>query len=178
MKTRTLLLTPFIIFFGLHAQNNLDQGSTLRQYSKPGAPIDMSYQAQKVDINESSDVNITLSTTIEKGTIEVLINLDENLKSLKAFDKDLSFEIQPKEQNFIIDLQVQSAKQGLHYIRLLTKVKKAYGTKLRSFAIPVYVGKVSSIVPKSIGSSMKALGSGENISVSKAIETIKILKDK
>ncbi|CAA6807520.1 MAG: Unknown protein [uncultured Sulfurovum sp.] len=177
MKKLTLLLTPFIFILGLNAQE-INQGSTFHQYSKPGAPIDMRYTTQKVDLNETSDVNISLSTTVTKGSVSVLITLDENLKSLKSFDNNLSFEIKPGVQDFLIDLQVKSEKQGLYYIRLLTKVHKEYGSKLRSFAVPVYIGQESAIKSKSISSSMKALGSGENISVSKAIETIQILKEK
>ncbi|CAA6806003.1 MAG: Unknown protein [uncultured Sulfurovum sp.] len=177
MKTITLLLSPLLFILGLHAQE-ISSGSTLQQYSKPGAAIDMNYSTEKVDINESSDVNISLTTAVPNGTLSVLISIDNKLSSLKEFDNNLSFEIKPNQQNFLIDLQVKAQTEGLYYIRLLTKIDKGYGTKLRSFAVPIYVGRSSNILKKDINASMKALGIGENISVSKAVESIKILQEK
>jgi hypothetical protein len=57
-------------------------------------------------------------------------------------------------------------------------VDKGYGVKLRSFAVPIYVGEEAEIRKKSINLQMKALGSGENISVSQALETIEVVKEK
>lgn len=177
MKKLTLLLIPLLFVLGLNAKD-ISSNSTLHQYSKPGAPIDMSYKSQKVDINETSDVNITLTSAINKGNVFVVIRLDKNLSSLKEFDNNISFKILPNQQEFIINLQVKSEYQGLHYIRLLTKVNKGFGIKLRSFAVPVYIGEKAGVPNNNanVNSHMKALGSGENISISKAIETIQIIK--
>ena len=177
MKTITLIFIPLLLALGINAKE-LSNNSTQRQYSKPGAPIDMHYTSQKVDINEISDVNITLSTAIRSGTVSVSITLDKELTSLTKLNENLTYEIMPKQEDYVINLQVKSAQQGLYYIRLLTKVDKGYGVKLRSFAVPIYVGEKAGITKKSIGSHMKALGSGENISISKAVETIEIVKEK
>ncbi|CAA6808289.1 MAG: Unknown protein [uncultured Sulfurovum sp.] len=177
LKVIILLLSPLLFTLGLNAQNSVS-GSTFHQYSKPGAPVDMSFETEEVGVDEVSDVNISLSTSSMKGTLSVLITVDKDLESLKEFDKDISFEIKPTQQNFLIDLQVKAKKEGLYYIRLLTKIDKGYGPKLRSFAVPVYVGKSSNVLNENLNTRMKALGSGENISVSKAVETIKILKEK
>ena len=138
----------------------------------------MSYTSQRVDINEASDVNITLTTAIRSGTVSVLINPDENLNILNTFDNNLSYKIIPNERDYAINLQVKSEQQGLYYIRLLTKVDQGYGIKLRSFAVPIYIGETAGIVKKSINASMKALGTGENISISKALETIEVVNEK
>jgi hypothetical protein len=177
MRRIILILAPLLFILELNAKD-LSSNSTFHQYSKPGAPIDMHYTSEKVDINETCDVNITLTTAITKGTVSALISLDKNLSSLNEFDQNLTFEIMPNQQDFLINLQVKSEHQGLYYIRLLTKVDKGYGVKLRSFAVPVYIGKEAGIMKKSISSHMKALGSGENISVSKAVETIEVVKEK
>jgi hypothetical protein len=177
MKTIILILTALLFILELNAKE-LSSNSTFHQYSKPGAPIDMHYTSEKVDINETSDVNITLTTTVTRGTLSVLIHLDKNLNSLRAFDNNLTFEIMPNQQDFLINLQVKSEYQGLYYLRLLTKIDKGYGIKLRSFAVPIYVGEKVKITSKDINLTMKALGLGENISVSKAIETIEVVKEK
>ena len=174
MKAITLILTPLLFVLGLNA-TDISSNSTAQQYSKPGADIDMKYTSQKVDVNEISDVNITLTTAITKGLISVIITLDKQLETINEFDDNLTFEIIPNQQNFLIELQVKSKHQGLYYIRLLTKVDKGYGIKLRSFAVPIYVGQVEGIKKRSLDAQMKAIGSGENISISKAVETIEII---
>ncbi|CAA6823266.1 MAG: Unknown protein [uncultured Sulfurovum sp.] len=177
IKTITLILTPLLFMLGLNAKE-ISSHSTFHQYAKPGAPVDMRYTSQKVDVNEISDVKITLFTSIPTGKISTLIDLDKNLNSLKIFDDNVSFQVMPNQQTFVINLQVRSQKEGLYYIRLLTKVDQGYGVKLRSFAIPIYVGKEPEIINKNINMRMKALSSGENISISKAIETIEVVKEK
>jgi len=176
MKMTTLLLTPLMLIFTLQA-DTISKGSTFHQYSKPGASIDMEYTSDKVDVNETSDINITLTTPLTQGEVSVTLTLDEGLNTIKRIDKNLTYLIQPQTQNFLINFQVQSDKADLYYIRLLTKVTNDFGTKLRSFAIPVYIGQKQTLLNKRISPSMKALNLGENISVSKAIETIKTLKE-
>ena len=176
MKTIILILSPLLLALGLNA-NEISTNSTQRQYSKPGAPIDMRYTSEKVEVNETCDVNITLSTTITQGTVSAIITLDKNLISLTDFNKNLTYEIMPNQRDYVINLQVKSKQAGLYYIRLLTKVDKGYGVKLRSFAVPIYIGKEAGIKSKEIGSQMKALSSGENISVSSAVETIEVVKE-
>ena len=191
MKKATLLLAPLLLVMMLHAQtqkiadepevieisiDNIKSGSTLRQYSKPGAPIDMHYDSEKVDVNESSDINITLETTVQNGGLSINITFDENLTLISDMEENLTFELQSPQTKYAINFQVKSEKAGLYYIRLLTKVDKGFGLKLRSFAVPVYIGKDLKPIVKS-NAIMKAL-SGENISVTKAIETIEVIKDK
>jgi len=176
MKTITLILSTLLLSIGINAKE-LSTSSTFHQYSKPGAPIEMEQTAQRVDVNETSDVNITLTATIRQGTVSAIITLDKNLSSLNEFENNLAFTITPEQKDFVINLQVKSEHPGLYYIRLLTKVDKGYGVKLRSFAVPIYVGENAGIVKKSIGLQMKAVGSGENISVSKALETIEVVNE-
>ena len=80
-----------MLLFLLTLNAEVISGDTQRQYSKPGAPIDMIFTAQKVDVNEISDVNISLKTTIRSGTVSVLITLDENLKSQANFQTQNPF---------------------------------------------------------------------------------------
>ncbi len=178
MKTLILMITSLIIATMSATAKEISSNSTLHKYAKPGAPIDMRYSSEKVDINETSDVNITLTTTITNGTVSVIITPDKHLKSLNEFERKINFDITPQEQEFTINLKVKAEEKGLYYIRLLTKIDKGYGGKLRSFAIPIYVGKIESLKKKKSKAMLKALGTSENISVSKAIETIKVIKEK
>ena len=181
MKKITLLVTPLLLGFGLNAETlkpeKISSSNSMFQYSKPGASIDMKHESQKVDVNEASDINITLSTVVTKGTLSAEITLDENLIALTTINKSPSYTLQKGEQSFNINFQVKAEKQGLYYIRLLTKIDKGYGIKLRSFAVPVYVGKEPKILTKGLTPSFKALDNGERVSVSKAVETIEVIKE-
>jgi len=176
MKTIILIISSLLFSLTIHAKE-ISSNSTLHHYAKPGAPVDMSYTSQKVDVNETSDVNITLTTSIKQGTISTIISLDENLISLNTIDTNNTFSVTPEQQTFLIHLQVKAEEEGLYYIKLLTKVDKGYGVKLRSFAVPIYVGENARIRKHHNNTQSKLLGSGENISISKAIETIQVVNE-
>jgi len=176
MKRIILIVSSIVLTLTMNAKE-LSSNSTLHHYAKPGAPVDMSYTSQKVDVNETSDVNITLTTSIKQGTISTSISLDKNLIALNTVDTNSSFSVTPEQQIFLINLQVKAKQEGLYYIKLLTKVDKGYGLKLRSFAVPIYVGKNAGIKKHHNTTQMKLLGAGENISVSKAIETVEVVNE-
>jgi len=174
MKLKTLILTPLLILIGLNAESMT--GTTIGHYSKPGAPIDMTYLSTRTDNNESDkiyDVNITLTSTVRYGTMKVKVALDNKLTPLSSIEKELTFEINPEQKKYPINLQVSAKEDGLYYIRLLTKIDKGIGSKLRAFAVPVQVGEKKKINRNSV---MMKSHSGENISISKAVETISVGK--
>ena len=182
MKKIALFLVTILTITALQANSKrvqepkkIVEGDSSKEYSKPGAPIDIKYSSSKVDVNQTSDINITLTTTAKMGKLDVLISLDDNLSLVGNVEDNLTFQISPDIQDFSIKLQVKSNYESIYYIKLLTKIDKGHGVKLRSFAIPVYVGEI----PKNLvhtSSQMKALANGENISISKAVETIKVIK--
>jgi len=176
MRTIIFIISSLLLTLSIHAKE-VSSNSTLHHYAKPGAPVDMSYTSQKVDVNETSDVNITLSTSIKQGTISTIITLDDTLTPLNAIDTNNTFSVTPEQQTFLINLQVKAEKEGLYYIKLLTKVDKGYGVKLRSFAVPIYIGKSAGIKKHPYNTQMKLLGAGENISVAKAVETIQVVNE-
>jgi hypothetical protein len=182
MKKAKLLLAPLLIVAGLHAKPSeeikvetpeIKSGTTIGHYQKPGAPIDMSYDSTKVNAGEVADINITLTTTATNGTMSVSMAFDEALKQESNVEENLTFEITSEEKSFPINLRTSSTEDGLHYIRLLTKVDKGTDSKLRAFAVPVYVGDPK---PKAKSANIMKAMSGENISISKAVETIEVIE--
>jgi len=153
------------------------EGTTVGKYSKPGAPIDMTYKTTKVGINETADVNITLTTTAQSGKVLVSMNIDNNLTLVNSVDTNQSFEIGTDKKSFNIDMQVRSKYEGLYYIRILSKVETGQHPKLRSFAVPIMIGENPKPKTRAGVNFLKAK-SGENISVSKAVETIEVIKEK
>lgn len=171
MKLTKLLIAPLFIVMGINSEPM--KGTTVGHYAKPGAPIDITYTTQSHKNNENNklyDVNITLTTTVHNGIMKVQLNTGENLTSISSIEKEITFEITPKKRKYPINLQVLAKKDGLYYIRLLAKIDRGIGSKLRAFAVPVQIGK-KIVKPDTI---MMKSNSGENISISKAVETIKI----
>ncbi len=189
MKKTKLLLAPLLIVMGLNAKptetnqvqnidtttSNVKTGTTIGHYQKPGAPIDMTYKSTTVKAGEPSDVNISLTTTVKSGSMSVTITLDDELKQEESVSKEMTFQLSPEQKSYPINLQVSAEKNGLYYIRLLTKIDKAQSSKLRAFAVPVYVG--ANPQPKNKGLNIMKAKSGENLSVSKAVETIEVIND-
>jgi len=172
MKLKTLVFTPLLVLMGLHADSM--SGTTIGHYAKPGAPIDMTYLTKSTDNNKSSklyDVNITLTTTVRYGTMRVKLTFNDKLIPTSSIEKELAFEITPEQKKYPINLQVSAKEEGLFYIRLLTKIDKGRGSKLRAFAVPVQVGEKKRLNRNSV---MMKSHSGERISISKAVETITV----
>jgi len=173
IKTTRLLISTLLVM-GLAgevavAQDRLVTGSTVGKYRKPGAPIDMTYKTNRVGLGEIADVNITLTTGINSGIMSVALNFDENLKTEGIVYDNIEFSLSPNTKEYNINIQVSSAKDGLYYVRLLTKIDG----RMRALAVPIYVGS-GKLKSKSGQVVMKAKG-GENISVSKAEETIETI---
>jgi hypothetical protein len=175
------LILSCLILIGLTGEslsaNDSDRtvkGTTIGHYQKPGAPIDIIYSSTKVGLNEVSDVNISLVTTVKSGDMEVNIDIDKDLKVNGESYSKIIFNLDPNEKNYNINLKVSGSKDGLYYIRLLTKIVNNGNEKMRAFAVPIYVGngklknKNSQIIMKSSG--------GEKVSISQAEESVEILK--
>ncbi len=192
MKKTILILVP-LLAVGLYANSKkinpeettvvksignktIIEGTTVGKYAKPGAPIDMTYKTTKVDTNQTADVNITLTTTVQSGKVVVNMNIDDNLTLVDSIDENQSFDISPDNKSFNINMKVRSEHDGLYYIRMLTKVETGQHPKLRSFAVPVMVGENPKPITRGV-TFLKAK-SRENISVSKAVETIEVIKEK
>lgn len=154
--------------------NRTVKGTTLGKYQKPGAPIDITYQSTKVKLNEPSDINISFTTPLKSGEMEVDINIDKNLKTIGEVYNKITYSLNPNQKEYNLNLRVVSSKNGLYYIRLLTKVNGKNGVKTRAFAVPIYIGN-GKLQKKSHQLVLKAL-SGENLSISKAEESVEIIK--
>jgi hypothetical protein len=150
------------------------KGTTIGHYQKPGAPVNLTYASTRVQPYEVADINITLTTPLKSGDMEVDIDIDKNLEQVGTAYSIVSFPLSENQKEYNLNLKVKSKKDGLYYIRLLIKVDDGTGVKMRALAVPVYVGN-GRLQRKSQGRVIKALG-GENISVSKAEETVEIIK--
>ncbi len=183
MKTTKLLLSCLLMtgLTGVSVAKDLkdvdhksEMITTKGHYQKPGAPINMTHNIKRVAVAEVADINATLTTTLNSGEMEVTVTLDEGLESESSMAEISKFALSDTQKEFTLNFKVFAQKDGLYYIRLLTKVDDGTGTRMRAMAIPVYVGS-GKLKKKSNQVIMKAMG-GENISISKAEETIEVIE--
>ena len=144
----------------------LVKGTSIGKYAKPGAPVDIVYTSEHMDVGDISKIDIDLQTYLKKGVMKVSISMDDALKETTNIGNDISFTLTPSTKSIPIHMKVIASEEGRYYVRLLVSIK---GKGMRSFAVPVYVGKGTVTNKKPIQKTKN----GENISVSRAIETIR-----
>ena len=155
----------------LKMQKSVDSGgieaSKTYHCIKPGAAVDIVYNTVRIHAGEVSDVNITLTLTDGSKSMDVVLAPDKRLRVDESFENSFHFSRSEKNKSFDINFSLFAEADGLYYIRVFVETDNG---KKRAFAVPVNVGDTKSI------SSQKPLqktSKGENISVSKALETIK-----
>jgi len=142
------------------------EGTTVGQVSKTGVAVDIAYKTQHVDVGESSDVNITISTTLSEGMLKVnLRGLEDDITGVDTSNHE--FTLSKNKNSFPINLQLSSSTEGIHYLNVSVTVE---GQGTRVLAVPLNVGTVS----KSMKNQMNTTNSeGKVISISSAEEEIK-----
>lgn len=145
----------------------IKSGTTIGQYSKPGAPVDITYTTEHVEVGDVSKVHIVLSSVVQSGTMDVVINVDKNLNQLTNIANNISFDMEAGQKKYSLDLNVSAGKNGLYYVKLIVSIE---GKGMRSFSVPIYIGDEKSY--KKTTKAVQKTTTGENISVSQAVETI------
>jgi len=144
----------------------LVKGTSVGEYKKPGAPVDISYISEHVDSGESSRVAIVLLTRITSGTMKVKVKLGKGLEEISNVDKQLTFELGTDTIEYPLNMEVSADEDGLYYVKLRVAIK---GKGMRAFAVPVYFGEGKLKTENVI---LEKNQEGETISVSAAEETI------
>lgn len=144
----------------------LVKGTSIGKYAKPGAPVDITYITEHVDVGEESHIHIVLSSRMTSGNMHVKIHLDKGLEANETLAKSMTIPMKADKGEYPIDFKVSADEDGLYYVKFLVSIKKK---GFRAFAVPVYVG---SGVLKNSKKSIQKTKNGENIVVSPAQETI------
>lgn len=145
---------------------NVLEGDTKNVHGKPGLSVDVQYKSEHVDIGVSSNINITITTALSVGVLNVNVRaLKENTTDLN--EENLEFKLVKGANIFPIDFQVSSEINGIHYINLTMSVE---GQGSRVITVPLHVGTISS---KLNNKAVKRTDKGVAISVGVAQEEIK-----
>jgi len=142
------------------------KGTTVGKYAKPGAPVDIRYTSEHVDVGDVSNVDIVFTSSATQGTMKVNIKVDKNLNEHTGINKHLTFDLDTARKDHPVHLEVSADDDGLYYVRVMVSIK---GKGMRAFAVPVYVGN-GKVTKQNV--TIEKTKRGENISVSKAKETV------
>ena len=142
------------------------QGDTDGIVEKNQLAVKIEYSSEHVDVNVSSDIHIVLKTKIDSGLLKVdIYPLDEELQGLEKYKDE--FYLSSSNQEFEIDLETFSSKEGTFYINVAVSIENQ-GIKV--LAIPVYIGDSSK---KSIQNILSKSENSEHLHIMKAEEEIK-----
>lgn len=170
--THILLLSSFLLgtsALALSAKVEkpvLVTGTSVGQYAKPGAPVEIRYTSEHVSAGDVSRIDIALSSHVRTGKMKVKVKIDKALNEITDGKKHLSFNLSEGKKEYPLHFEVSADEDGLYYIRILVTVK---GKGMRAFAVPVYVGAGTLTKNKA---NIEKTKSGENIRVYSAEETI------
>jgi len=142
------------------------KGDTSKMMQKGGSFITISYSSEHVDVDTPSKVSIKLSTPKNEGVLNVKVYPRKNvLKGVK--DRNYNFPLTLSNQEFTIDLEPFSLKEGRFYINIIASLK---GERPKILSIPVEVGDISK---NRIKIPMSKTKKGEHLHIMKAQEEIK-----
>ena len=142
------------------------EGDTSKMIQKGGSSITILYSSEHVDLDTPSIVHITLSTPKNEGVLSVEVYPRE--KVLEGVEhRNYKFPLTISNQEFTIDLEPFSLKEGRFYVNLIASIQ---GERPKVLSIPVEVGDISKNRTKMI---MFKTQKGEQLHIMKAEEEIK-----
>lgn len=170
--TSSLLIVTSVMAFSAKIEEPASvKGTSIGTYAKPGAPVDIRYESQHVNLGDTSKIDIFLTSSATSGSMKVKIKVDKGLHEISNVEKHLSFDLAEGKKEYPLHLEVSADEDGLYYVRIQVAIK---GQGMRAFAVPVYVGDAVLKSKKTITehSTIEKTDKGETISVSAAQESI------
>lgn len=168
MKNKTLAILMLALLSTNISANEIQKttvGTTVGKYAKNGLAVNLTYTVEKVEVGETSEVNLTLTTSLTEGELKVkLLSLDKGLDGIKT--ELLTFHPSSEEQSFPIKLKLSSSSQGKHYLDVHVTMEDKGG---RVFVVPMTVGKV---IKKPLSTNVQKTSTNELVSSSQGVETI------
>ncbi|KYJ87192.1 hypothetical protein [Sulfurovum riftiae] len=131
------LLAAVLSTATIYASVQVDKGSTVGNYAKPGASVEMRYESPKVGLLESAEVRIFLMPVKNYREMKIHLTVDETLETLSIVKNDFTIKTGKDISEYPIEITVRSSEPGVHFIRLIVSAEG----KSRAFTVPVYVGE-------------------------------------
>jgi len=142
------------------------KGDTSKMMQKSGSSITINYSSEHVDVDTPSKVKIKLSTPKSEGVLNVEVYPRRNV--LKGVvHRNYNFLLTLSNQEFTIDLEPFSLKEGRFYINIIASIQ---GERPKILSVPLEVGDASK---NRIKNPMSKTKKGEQLYIMKAQEEIK-----
>ena len=141
------------------------KGTSVGAYAKPGAPIDIKYTTEYVEVAEVSRVDVTLLTSVKVGSMHVDITLDKGLQAESEVPASMDIALKDSNGSYALAMQVSADKKGIYYVNLITSIK---GRGFRAFSVPIYVDTS----PKEMKKASQKTNTGDNLSIAPAKERV------
>ena len=141
-------------------------GDTSKMIQKGGSSIKIQYSSEHVDVDTPIKIHVTLSSPKSDGVLNVKVY--PRKKVLKGIEhKNYKFSLTTENQEFTIDLEPFSLKEGHFYINVIASIQ---GERPKVLSIPVEVGDSSK---NRVKIPMNKTEKGERLHIMKAEEEIK-----
>ncbi|MEE9303235.1 MAG: hypothetical protein V3U84_05565 [Thiotrichaceae bacterium] len=119
-------------------------GDTKNQYSKPGAPVQLSYTSTKVQAGEESQIDLIFSTQTfdemnKEGAISINVTVDNGL-TISNLSSVFDIQLEPNTTDYPISFSASADSSGLYYVNIFASMLVGANNMNRAFAIPVQVG--------------------------------------
>lgn len=121
----------------LHASGEVEKGSSVGNYAKPGASVEMRYESPKVDLLENAEVRIFLYPVKHYAEMKIHLTVDHALEKVAGTTGDFTVKTGKNTTEYPLTVTVRSSEPGIHFIRLIVYA----GGKSRAFTIPVHIGE-------------------------------------
>jgi len=163
-----LAIVTVLVYFMVQPKKVYEvlKGDTNKMMQKGGSSINIQYSSEHVNVDTPSRVTITFSSSKNRGVLNVEVY--PRKKVLKGVEhQTYQFPITSSNQEFKLDLEPFSLKEGRFYINVIASIK---GERPKILSIPVEVGDSSK---NRLDLPMSKMGKGEHLYIMKAKEEIK-----
>ena len=163
-----LAIVTLLVYFMVQPKKVYEvlKGDTSKMMQKGGSSIVIKYSSEHVDVDTPSSVTITFSSSKDRGVLSVEVYPRQKiLKGIKH--QTYQFPITSSNQEFKLNLEPFSLKEGRFYINVIASIK---GERPKILSIPVEVGDSSK---NRVEVPMSKMGKGEQLYIMKAEEEIK-----
>jgi hypothetical protein len=143
----------------LYADHEVVKKSSVGQYAKPGASIEMRYESPRVDIVETAEIKVIFMPEKKYNQINIRLTFDETLEALSSSKTDFTIDTSEKRSEYPIQIAVRSSIPGVHLIRILVSSEK----ESRAFTVPVYIGEQQDKNRKKSSKQFKILHAKEKV---------------
>ena len=155
--------------------NTVLTGSSKEHYKKPGAPVDLTYQSDKVIAGQASNISATFhldGANIDSAKVDVVV--DSGLVTTGLAGDSFFLDLKPDVFDYPLAFSAYSNEVGLRYVNMIVTITQRGETQSRAFSIPVQAGSATDIKMRKATSSPTQYDANQKLVIPmKAEETIK-----